>query len=99
MQQACAGKEVVGLTDFSIAKDVVVMATPEIAGLPFVITGLVGAGGIAAALSTADGLLLAMAAVSLAIFGLAGWWLHRTWLQLGGQEARNVGPGGGRDGA
>ena len=61
MQQACAGKEVVGLADFSIAKDVVVMATPEIAGLPFVITGLVGAGGLAAALSTADGLLLAMA--------------------------------------
>ena len=61
VQQACAGKEVVGLADFSIAKDVVVMATPEIAGLPFVITGLVGAGGLAAALSTADGLLLAMA--------------------------------------
>lgn len=61
VQAACAGKEVVGLADFSIARDVVVMATPEIAGLPFVITGLVGAGGLAAALSTADGLLLAMA--------------------------------------
>ena len=61
VQQACAGKSVIGLGDFSIAKDVVVMATPEIAGLPFVITGLVGAGGLAAALSTADGLLLAMA--------------------------------------
>jgi len=47
--------------NFSIAKDVVVIATPEIAGLPFVITGLVGAGGLAAAMSTADGLLLAMA--------------------------------------
>lgn len=61
VQAACAGKSVVHLSDFVIAKDVVVMATPEIAGLPFVITGLVGAGGLAAALSTADGLLLAMA--------------------------------------
>ena len=38
--------------------DFVVLATPEIAGLPYVITGLVMAGGLAAALSTADGLLL-----------------------------------------
>ena len=36
-------------------------ATPEIAGLPFVISGLVAAGGMAAAMSTADGLLLAIA--------------------------------------
>ena len=34
---------------------------PEVAGLPFVITGLVMAGGLAAALSTADGLLLTIA--------------------------------------
>ncbi len=61
VKTACAGKSVVGLGDFSITKDIVVVATPEIAGLPFVITGLVGAGGLAAALSTADGLLLAMA--------------------------------------
>lgn len=61
VQAACAGKSHVHLNDFNIAKDVVVMATPEIAGLPFVVTGLVGAGGLAAALSTADGLLLAMA--------------------------------------
>jgi len=40
---------------------VVVLATPEIAGLPYVIAGLVAAGGLAAALSTADGLLLALA--------------------------------------
>jgi cation/acetate symporter len=40
---------------------VVVLSTPEIAGLPYVITGLVAAGGLAAALSTADGLLLALA--------------------------------------
>jgi cation/acetate symporter len=35
--------------------------TPEIAGLPYVISGLVAAGGLAAALSTADGLLLTIA--------------------------------------
>ncbi len=46
---------------FSIAPDTVVLATPEIAGLPYVIAGLVAAGGLAAALSTADGLLLAIA--------------------------------------
>jgi len=40
---------------------IVVLATPEIAGLPYVISGLVAAGGLAAAMSTADGLLLAIA--------------------------------------
>lgn len=50
---------VVQLADFVVkSSDFVVLATPEIAGLPFVITGLVMAGGLAAALSTADGLLL-----------------------------------------
>ena len=50
---------VLQLADFVIkSTDFVVLATPEIAGLPFVITGLVMAGGLAAALSTADGLLL-----------------------------------------
>lgn len=50
---------VVQFADFVVkSTDFVVLATPEIAGLPFVITGLVMAGGLAAALSTADGLLL-----------------------------------------
>lgn len=49
------------LSEFRIHPDVVVLATPEIAGLPYVIAGLVAAGGLAAALSTADGLLLALA--------------------------------------
>lgn len=52
---------VLRLQDFGINTDVVVISTPEIAGLPYVITGLVAAGGLAAALSTADGLLLALA--------------------------------------
>ena len=49
------------LAEFKIHADAIVLATPEIAGLPFVVSGLVMAGGLAAALSTADGLLLAIA--------------------------------------
>lgn len=52
---------VVQLAEVAIGGDIVVLATPEIAGLPYVITGLVAAGGLAAALSTADGLLLTIA--------------------------------------
>ena len=43
-----------------INNDIVVLATPEIAGLPAPVVGLVAAGGLAAALSTASGLLLAI---------------------------------------
>ncbi len=53
---------VIQWADFVVkSTDFVVLAMPEIAGLPFVITGLVMAGGLAAALSTADGLLLTIA--------------------------------------
>ncbi len=55
------GDGILQWAEFSINRDVVVLATPEIAGLPYVIAGLVAAGGLAAALSTADGLLLAIA--------------------------------------
>ena len=56
------GDGIVQWADFVLkSSDFVVLATPEIAGLPFVITGLVMAGGLAAALSTADGLLLTIA--------------------------------------
>jgi cation/acetate symporter len=41
-----------------VNNDIVVLAAPEIAGLPAPIVGLVAAGGLAAALSTASGLLL-----------------------------------------
>ena len=51
----------VQLAEIVIGGDIVVLATPEIAGLPYVISGLVAAGGLAAALSTADGLLLTIA--------------------------------------
>ena len=46
------------IAELSMNPDVIVLATPEIAGMPYVVSGLVAAGGLAAALSTADGLLL-----------------------------------------
>jgi len=44
--------------ELHLGADLIVLAAPEIGGLPYVIAGLVAAGGLAAALSTADGLLL-----------------------------------------
>jgi cation/acetate symporter len=55
------GDGILQLSEFRIHPDAIVLATPEIAGLPYVVAGLVAAGGLAAALSTADGLLLAIA--------------------------------------
>jgi cation/acetate symporter len=52
------GDGILQMAELSLNTDVIVLATPEIAGLPYVVTGLVAAGGLAAALSTADGLLL-----------------------------------------
>jgi cation/acetate symporter len=52
------GDGIVQLAEISLDSDIIVLATPEIAGLPYVVSGLVAAGGLAAALSTADGLLL-----------------------------------------
>jgi cation/acetate symporter len=47
--------------ELRIVPDLIVLATPEIAGLPYTVSALVAAGGLAAALSTADGLLLVIA--------------------------------------
>ena len=52
---------IVQLAEIKLGQDIVVLATPAIAGMPYVVTGLVAAGGLAAALSTADGLLLTIA--------------------------------------
>jgi cation/acetate symporter len=49
------------LGEITIGSDIIMLATPELSGLPYVIAGLVAAGGLAAALSTADGLLLTIA--------------------------------------
>ncbi|WP_153115543.1 sodium:solute symporter family protein [Rhodocyclus tenuis] len=55
------GDGLLQLAELTLNPDVIVLATPEIAGLPYVISGLVAAGALAAALSTADGLLLTIA--------------------------------------
>jgi cation/acetate symporter len=55
------GDGILQLAEFTINQDIIVLSMPEVAGLPYVISGLVAAGGLAAALSTADGLLLAIA--------------------------------------
>ena len=46
--------------ELRLGADMIVLAAPELSGLPLVVTYLVAAGGLAAALSTADGLLLAI---------------------------------------
>ena len=52
------GDRIVQLGEIRLGADLVMLATPELGGMPFVVSGLVAAGGLAAALSTADGLLL-----------------------------------------
>jgi cation/acetate symporter len=52
------GDGILQLGELHIGADIVVLAAPEIAGLPFVVSAMVAVGGLAAALSTADGLLL-----------------------------------------
>ncbi len=52
------GDNILQFAELRLGADVVMLATPEIGGLPYVVSGLVAAGGLAAALSTADGLLL-----------------------------------------
>ena len=48
--------------ELTVDRDIIVLANPEIAGLPDWVVALVAAGGIAAALSTAAGLLLVISA-------------------------------------
>ncbi|MFG6487203.1 sodium:solute symporter family protein [Roseateles sp. BYS78W] len=48
------------LGELRLHPDLVMLVMPELGGLPYVISGMVAAGGLAAALSTADGLLLAI---------------------------------------
>ncbi len=52
------GDGILQFAELKMGPDLVMLATPEIGGLPYVISVLVAAGGLAAALSTADGLLL-----------------------------------------
>lgn len=64
VRAACEAKgftEGFPFNELKLNNDMIVLSTPEIANMPWFVVGLVGAGGFAAALSTADGLLLAIA--------------------------------------
>lgn len=52
------GDGIVQFGEIRLGADIIMLATPEIGGLPYVVSGLVAVGGLAAALSTADALLL-----------------------------------------
>lgn len=52
------GDGILQFAEIRMGPDLVMLASPEISGLPYVVSVLVAAGGLAAALSTADGLLL-----------------------------------------
>jgi cation/acetate symporter len=52
------GDHILQFSEIKMGADLIMLATPEIGGLPYVVSVLVAAGGLAAALSTADGLLL-----------------------------------------
>ncbi|RUM27830.1 MAG: cation acetate symporter [Aquifex sp.] len=56
------GDGIIQWAELHLHRDIVVLATPEIAGLSLLVGYFVMAGGLAAALSTADGLLLVIAA-------------------------------------
>ncbi|WP_187971873.1 sodium:solute symporter family protein [Aquibium microcysteis] len=63
IQAACEAKGFAAgfpYAELKLNNDMIVLSTPSIAGMPIWVVGLVGAGGFAAALSTADGLLLAI---------------------------------------
>ncbi|TYK72816.1 cation acetate symporter [Comamonas sp. Z3] len=52
------GDGILQFGEIRMGADLIMLATPELGGMPYVLSGLVAAGGLAAALSTADGLLL-----------------------------------------
>ena len=52
------GDGILQFGEIRMGADLIILATPELGGMPYVVSGLVAAGGLAAALSTADGLLL-----------------------------------------
>jgi cation/acetate symporter len=54
------GDQILQFAELEIGADLVMLASAEIGGLPYIVSVLVAAGGLAAALSTADGLLLTM---------------------------------------
>ncbi len=57
---ASGGGGPLNISQLHLDPDALVLATPEIAGLPFVVAAVVAAGALAAAMSSADGLLLSI---------------------------------------
>ncbi|WP_028239251.1 sodium:solute symporter family protein [Stutzerimonas azotifigens] len=57
-QRLLSNAPAAGATELYVDRDIMVLANPEIAGLPGWVIALIAAGGLAAALSTAAGLLL-----------------------------------------
>ncbi len=55
------GDGILQFAELNIHRDVVVLSMPEIAQLPYIVSAFVAAGGLAAAISTADGLLMVIA--------------------------------------
>lgn len=52
------GDGILQFGEIRMGADLIMLVTPELGVMPYVVSGLVAAGGLAAALSTADGLLL-----------------------------------------
>jgi len=66
------GDRILQLGELKLGADMIMLATPELGGMPFVVSGLVAAGGLAAALSTADGLLLTISNAFVRDMGASG---------------------------
>ncbi len=73
--------------ELEVDRDIIVLANPEIAGLPDWVIALIAAGGIAAALSTAAGLLLVISAAVSHDLLKSVWWptISERWELLAGR--------------
>ena len=73
--------------ELEVDRDIIVLANPEIAGLPDWVIALIAAGGIAAALSTAAGLLLVISAAVSHDLLKGVWWptISERWELMAGR--------------
>ena len=73
--------------ELDVDRDIIVLANPEIAGLPDWVIALIAAGGIAAALSTAAGLLLVISAAVSHDLLKGVWWpsISERWELMAGR--------------
>ena len=86
------GPQADGENELVIDRDIMVLASPEIARLPNWVTGLVAAGGLAAALSTAAGLLLVISTAFA--HDLLKRWLRPGISERGELRAARIAAGG-----